>query len=408
MKTKYLIFLLPALILACQSKNPTAPVKKSPELSLTHQKVIQASEKFGLDLFRELNEGERDKNIFFSPLSISMALGMTLNGAAGETAQAMQDVLKFHGLSQGEINHIYRDLLDYLLGLDPKVQLEIANSIWYRQGFSVEQAFMDVNKNYFDSEVKSLDFDDPGAPEIINAWVDEKTHGKIKKIIERIARDTVMYLINAVYFKGTWTFQFDKESTSEAKFYPDQSKHVMAEIMHQTNDFIYYEDENVQAVELPYGDKKFGMVVVLPKYGKSVDQIIQLLVDGRWAVWSSALSPKKGTLAMPKFELEYEKQLVDVLKALGMEIAFSGAADFSGINPVEPLFISDVIHKSYVKVDEEGTEAAAVTAVVVGRTSAGDPPDEFYMNVDRPFVFAIRDKVSGTILFMGKVVNPVE
>ncbi len=407
MNYKCLIILFCGLILACDAKNPAAPEKNVPALSQDHQKIIRASEQFGLDLFAELLEGEKDANIFFSPLSVSMALGMTLNGAANQTAEAMQDVLKFEGLSQHDINRIYRDVLDYLLGLDQKVRLEIANSIWYRSGFAVEQDFIKNNKKWFDSEVRSLDFNDPGAPDIINDWVQQKTHGKIETIIQEIVRQTVMYLINAIYFKGTWTYQFDKESTVEAKFYPTGDSHVMCDMMTQTNEFDYYADENVQVVELPYGGEKYGMVIVLPQDGKTIENIGRGL-DEEWAGWTAGLRQRTGTLLMPKFELEYEKSLVDVLSALGMEIAFTSFADFSGINPDEPLFISDVIHKAYVKVDEEGTEAAAVTAVVISRTSAGGSSDDFYMNVERPFICVIREKASGTILFMGRVVNPVK
>jgi serpin B len=281
--------------------------------------------------------------------------------------------------------------------------MEIANSIWIREGFEALQAFLDVNKTFFDAVVEVLDFSDPGAADIINAWVKEKTHQKIEEIVEKpIDAMTVMFLINAIYFKGTWTYEFDPDETAAEVFHApggDQTVQMMS--MNVT--VPYMQTEDFQAVNLPYGDELFSMVILLPKPGKDIDALVAALSDEDWANWLGAFAEQEGDIYLPRFELEYETSLNEVLMALGMEVAFTGAADFTGIHPAGGLFISNVKHKTYVKVNEEGTEAAAVTSVEIGYTSA---PEGFVLRVDRPFLFVIHDAHSKALLFVGKIVDP--
>lgn len=379
-----------------------------PVITLTaqQQRLIEADNAFGLDLFRMLSEAAPDTNVFASPLSVSMALGMTLNGADGETRAEMERTLRLAGLSPDEINASYHTLIDLLTTLDDDVRFEIANSIWYRDTFSVEQAFLDLNTAHFDAAVQALDFDGPEAPNRINAWVDEKTHGKISQIVDGpIDPQTVMYLINAVYFNGDWTHPFDEEMTRDDAFTQADGTTTPVRMMAMYDaSFPYLAHDAFQAVDLPYGDSLFTMTIFLPREGVSIDDFVDTLDADDWNAWTAALSPTKLTsLQLPKFKLEYKTSLKDALSALGMEAAFQpGRADFSGINPNQrDLHISDVLHKTFVEVDEEGTEAAAVTSVVVGVTSIG--PDPITMRIDRPFVFAIREQATGTILFIGKV-----
>ncbi|MFC1611918.1 serpin family protein [Myxococcota bacterium] len=367
--------------------------------------LAQSSNQFGFKLLDEVVSLSEGGNVFVSPLSVSMALGMTYNGAKGTTAEGMATALEYGDLTLEEVNHAYRDLINLLTTLDPKVTMEIANSIWYREGFNVLDAFIEVNQLYFDAVVSALDFASPEAAATINAWVDAQTHGKIDSIVEPpISAATVMFLINAVYFKGTWTYEFDEEHTRDDTFHVSGSEQKTVKMMSIEGDFAYLETEDFEAVDLPYGEGLFSMTVFLPKAGTDIDQLIADLNQETFDAWTASLSIDQGQLSLPRFELEYEAGLNDVLAALGMGQAFSPSADFSGINGGGGLFISNVKHKTYVKVNEEGTEAAAVTSVEVGITSAG--PEGFVMRVNRPFVFVIHDHHSGALLFMGKIVDP--
>ncbi len=378
--------------------------KEVRELTQIEKNVVSSSEEFGLNLFRKINEFEGDKNIFISPLSISMALGMALNGAAGETYTAMQSTLELSSLSSQEINEAYKSLIELLTQIDPKVQFQIANSIWYKNTITFEKQFIDLNKTYFNAEVEGLNFSDQNSVKTINSWVDKSTNGKIKSILEKIPDEAIMYLINAIYFKGTWQYEFKKSETIDDLFTLSNGKKVNCEMMVQTNDkFRYFSNSNFQAVDLRYGSGDFSMTIFLPNWDKTEDVILEQLNKENWNLWINSFTESQGTIQLPKFELEYKYNLNDVLKALGMEISFSENADFTNLYKPGGVFISNVEHKTYVKVDEEGTEAAAVTSVEFGATSIGGG---FVMRMDRPFIYIIRESNSGSILFMGKIVKP--
>lgn len=395
----------------CSNKPVDPPYTPPRELTAAEKHVVEADNKFGFKLFREVVKQDKDSNIFISPLSISMALGMTYNGANGATEEAMRNVLELAGLSEQEINESYRSLIDLLTQLDPKVIFEIANSIWYREGFPVKEEFVNINQTYFDAEVAALNFNTPDATKTINGWVDEKTRGKITKIVgDKIDPATVMFLINAIYFKGTWTYEFDEDDTREDWFTLPDGSQIRCQMMGQENEFSYFENDLFQAIDLPYGDEEFSMTIFLPRPGVGIDSLIGEFDQDNWDSWLGSFAKDTGTLYFPKFTLEYKISLKEVLTALGMGIAFDRyQADFSGIAELTELlgnlYIDEVLHKTFIEVNEEGTEAAAVTVVVVGQTSIG--PSGFVMRVDRPFVFAIRENHSQTILFMGKIVEPV-
>ncbi len=380
--------------------------EKKVNLTASEQKIISSSEIFGLKLFKEINNNEGDKNIFISPLSVSMALGMTLNGANSSTYDSIKAVLELNGLTEKEINESYKSLIDKLVNLDPKVAFNIANSIWFRNTMTFRQDFINTNKTYFNAEVSGLDFNNPASVDVINNWVDLNTKGKITQIIDRIPPEAVMYLINAIYFKGDWKYQFNKDDTKDDFFNTLDGSQVPCKMMAQGNNFNYFSNELFQAVELPYGDSSFSMIIFLPAPDKDINDVINRFTETNWNAWLGSFDVKEGVIHMPKFELKYDIRLNKILQALGMGIAFSGAADFTKMYSPGNLFISEVKHKTYVKVDEEGTEAAAVTSVEISLTSNNGGSSKFYMRIDRPFIFVIKDNHANSILFIGKIINP--
>lgn len=377
------------------------------ELSELEKTLVRSSGDFGLKLFKKVDQTEGNNNIFVSPLSISMALGMTLNGANGMTKDEMEQTLELAGLSVEDINQSYQSLIQLLTGIDPKVQFQIANSIWYRQGMTFEQDFIDLNKTWFNARVAAVDFNNAEtAAALLNSWVSENTNDRIKKIVEPadIDGNTVMFLMNAIYFKGTWTYQFDKSMTRMENFsLPDGTKKPVL-TMHLNGDLDYMQNEFFRAVDLPYGDGKYSMMILAPGDGVEMGAMIAQLSGTNWQNWINEFSKQTVALTLPKFKLEYEIRLNDVLIALGMRSAFyAGQADFTRMQKTGGLFISEVKHKTFVEVDENGTEAAAVTSVEIGMTSVSK---SIQMRIDRPFVFAIREHNSNSILFIGKIVDP--
>ncbi|MEJ2635369.1 MAG: serpin family protein [Calditrichia bacterium] len=386
----------------------TEPLQKSKrQVTAQEEKLISSDNRFGLKLFKEIDKLNTDKNLFISPLSVSMALGMVLNGAVGDTREAMESALELQGLTQEQINQSYQSLIQLLRNLDPKVVFQIANSIWYRHDLEFEQDFINLNRKYFDASVTGLNFTDPNSVNIINNWVDQNTNGKIKEIIDQLSPLDIMVLVNAIYFKGTWTYQFKKELTREDDFHLPGGSTVKCRMMHQQNKFNYQSNDEFQAVDLPYGDGDFRMTIILPKPNIEVNTLLQTLDDEKLGSVLQGFSGKEGTLEFPAFKLEYRIGLNDVLRSLGMGIAFDpNKADFTKLyNGPLNAYISSVLHKTWVEVNEEGTEAAAVTSVTVGVTSiGGDSP--FYMHCNRPFIFFIRENHSSSILFAGKIMNP--
>ncbi|MCE2412923.1 serpin family protein [Candidatus Poribacteria bacterium] len=373
--------------------------------------VVTANTKFGFNLFDEIRKTEQDKNIFISPLSISTALAMTLNGASGETEQTMTNTLQLQGLGSEAINRGYAGLRQILLTSDPKVTLAIANSLWARQGFSFKPDFLQRNTQFFGAEISTLDFDAPSASQTINQWVDTNTNGKIKKIVDdEIDPSKVLFLINAIYFKGTWQREFNPLRTRDDTFYLSSGDEKQVPMMTQNHWYPYYKGEEFQAISLAYGDGQMRMYIFLPDPESDLNIFLENLNAENWENWMPQFRTQDVSLVMPKFKLEYRKTLNNTLKVLGMDIAFDPAlADFSRMAPLEisgqNLYIGEVIHKTFVEVNEEGTEAAAVTSVGVIETSAVSPPPIPFI-VDRPFFFAIHDNETKTILFMGVVAEP--
>ncbi len=395
-----LVFLFPS----CKKNNPL-PEPVPINLNQKAKAVVIANNQFGLELFKQISDtGFATKNIMISPLSISSALSMTYNGAKGQTKEAFDNTLHFTGLTLDEVNQSAKDLTDVLMAVDPKVTLAIANSIWYKQGFSVEDDFITRNQTYYYADVKPLDFGASQSVITINNWVDDKTNHKISKVVEMLNPDDRMLLINAIYFKGDWRNRFNAAETGSGSFHFEDGQSAFVEMMHATGDYPYFENAVLDALEMPYGQGNFSMVVLLPKEGYKVKDVLDALNAEVWSSWQEQfVLADEVPVTFPKFRFSYEKGLKDALSVLGLSEAFSNNADFTGINKDGGLKINCVKHKTYINVDEEGTEAAAVTAVTVGTTSAG-PGHPFV--ADHPFVFIIKEKYTHAILFAGVVANP--
>ncbi len=369
----------------------------------TELQVSAANTRFGLDLLSRVHRSAQEPNVLLSPLSASMALGMTLNGARASTWDAMRSTLGFGGLTEAEINEAYRGLIAQLRARDPKVEFTLANSVWHENTFSVEQPFLQALRTYFDAEVSALDFRSAAAPGIISKWAEDRTGGRIRNLIQSIHPLEVMFLVNAVYFKAPWSAPFETSATAPAAFTRLDGKTVQVPTMTADQTRPFFRDEAVEAVELLYADSAFGMVVLVPGRGRTLDDLIASLSPARWQAWMDRLTPGRLMLRMPKFRFDFSTLLNQPLADMGMAVAFQAfVADFGRITRTRnDLYISRVQQKTFIDVHERGTEAAAATAVGIGVTSL--PPS---IVVDRPFLFAIRERSSGTLLFAGRVGSP--
>ena len=397
--------LLILIISATSCKKEPEGTKQPKPIDLTTKanEVIAGSNSFGIDLFR-LTAISEDKNMMLSPLSASTALTMLLNGCDTQTYQQIRDMLGYQGLTIEEVNAAYHSLVGQLLNIDPEVKLALANSAWYRQGFDVKPAYLNTLDSAYDARIAGLDFNSPSALETINKWASDNTNGKIPKVLDAIDPYAVMFLMNALYFKGNWTYQFDPGQTASIPFHLKNGSVVDVEMMRSlfTNVKIVYDDA-ATVIELPYGQQNFSMVIILPD--NSLDEYLPGFDNVDWSRITANLDaitePGEGEIILPKFKFEYEKKLNEQLKSLGMIDAFdSELADLSGISD-DDIYVNFVKQNTFVDVNEEGTEAAAVTTV--GIYTTGLPVT---IMMDKPFIFAIRERMTNTLLFIGKVEQP--
>jgi len=417
MDTRYsthIIFCLMGLFIAScsssvtDSERPTVPLR---ELNAVERQLVEADQSFSHELFRSVVAEDDKENIFISPLSVSFALGMAINGAEGKTFEEMQETLGFTSLNLQEINEGYESLMSLLNGIDPNVVMKIANSAWLKENtININEEYLERIKTHFSAEFSELDFTNSDATDTINDWVNQKTNGKIEKLFsDKIPPGMVLLLVNALVFEADWTNPFDPELTEKANFHIETGDSTEVDMMKRRAVYPSLFNEEVNMLNIPYGDSLFGMTVLMPA---DKDTPIETFVrekinQDNLNAWSDNISDKRVILQLPRFELKYEIKLNRILEMMGMPKAFNPKeANFAGmlsdsVGIFKGLFIDDVTHKTFVKVDEKGTEAAAVTSVGFGATSV--PPA---MVVDRPFVFIIRERTSGANLFMGMVKNP--
>lgn len=373
--------------------------------------VVEGNNIFACDLYAQLKQ--KDGNLFFSPSSISTALAMTYAGARGNTAIQMADVLHFT-LNQERLHPAFFALMQDLTANAEKrpYQLAIANALWGQSGYPFREEFINLTKDYYDAGFKEVDFKDEQQRELtrqkINLWVEEKTNNKIKELIQqRILTDlTRLVLTNAIYFKGTWVAQFNPDQTRNSPFTLIAGEKVEVPMMSQAKDFNYSENDVLQLLEMPYAGEELSMLILLPKQMNGLKEVEDLVTVENLENWLSRLQKQEVVVSIPKFKMSAEFLLNETLTSLGMSDAFSSvSADFSGMTP-DPvgLYISKVIHKAFVDVNEEGTEAAAATAVVMTLKAIPEPKPVF--RADHPFIFMIRDMRSGSILFLGRVMDP--
>jgi serine protease inhibitor len=393
--------LLVSVVLLAGCEAITGPRKPAPSWSKVplDERVTDAYTGFGFELFRQLRAADPHGNVFVSPTSAAFALAMTYNGAVSRTADEIALALGIGHLDRETINATNRIWLAALRETgDPKAELAIANSIWYRDWFPVRASFLDRVTTYYGAEVLPITTADA-----INAWVDRETRGRIDEVVEEIADDVVAYLINALYFKADWTHRFDRAATRDSPFRRADGSTVQVPMMWQEGRFETRVDQDMSMVRLPYGSGRFSMILALPREDRGLEGVAERLTPDRWRRWMTEFGePGILQVGLPRFEVEWESSLVESLKALGMEIPFDpSGADFSDMFEARGAYIDEVIQKTFLRVDEEGTEAAAVTVVEM-RVVSGPPTIVF----DRPFFLAIYDHATDTILFLGQITDP--
>jgi serine protease inhibitor len=398
------------MLLFISSCNKTAdeklPVSPVP-ISLTSDQVslINSGNTFAFDIFKRiLEKSGESENVIISPLSISCALSMTLNGANGETRDAMLEALRVNGLTPEIINNSFKALSEALLSVDKRVLISIANSVWSEKNFEVKIPFRNILTNYYDAESKSFDITDPQAYQAVNTWIEDKTNGLIKNMLNGLEDNTVMLLINAIYFKGKWNLQFNKDKTADMPFYKTDGTTSEVPMMKQVSDYKVYSGNGFVLAEFPYGQGNFVMDVILPEGENGINTLAPLLNEDSFNGYLEQMYKRETDLSFPRFKYGFKDKLKNTLSDMGMGIAFSGSADFSNISDIG-LMINDVIHQAFIETNEEGTEAAAVTIVEVGTTSV--PPAPLALTIDHPFIYFIRETSTNSILFMGKVADPL-
>ena len=387
-------------VLVCSAASGAQPA------AVRTAELVEADNKFGLEVFNRITAAKPQENVFISPLSIALALQMTAHGSAGATWDAMAGAMNVSGLTPAEAAAGNLALRDELLKADKKVRLDIANSLWLRKDVKLQKQFAADCGKYYQASVTTLDFARPSAVTTINDWVAKNTNGRIKEIVSELTPEEILVLVNAIYFKGSWSKEFDPKLTSPREFHL-VSGPAQRRMMNREDRFRYKADDAMQAVALPYGDGRLNMYVFLPSQKDGLGRLIDATKPDNFTELFDGFGEKKGTVVLPRFKIEFEQNLVKTLQKLGMGLAFTPGADFSRmVVPPATAAISDVLHKTFVEVNEEGTEAAAVTGVKMMATAMPRPEEKFDFVCDHPFLCAIRDDVTGSVLFLGAIFDP--
>ncbi len=414
MKSRLSLLSLSVLLLfftACENSNEPTPVSKPNvrQMKAAETALLTSSNNFCFDYFKLLAETEKSQNSLFSPYSAHTALSMLLHGADGVTKQEIKDALRIPTQSDDEVKSSFKTLKEYLLQVDPSVTLNIANSIWARQGYSIGEKFSATMKDYYQADVTSLDFDNPTSLKTINGWVNQQTNGRIPTILDKLNAEDMMVLLNAVYFKSDWKTKFDASKTVKSSFTKDDKTVIQVDMMQSDKmEAWHYSDSQVQFVDIPFGNGAYSFSVLMPQGSQSLDAFVASFTNEKWqqiVAKAPKLSDSIGQiqLKMPRFKFEYEHKMIPLLQTLGMNLVFTDQAELPYLfaNNMN-LSVSSVKQKAFIQVDEKGGEAAAVTSIVVGVTSIGAN----FVTIDRPFMFIIRERNSNSILFIGKVHSP--
>ena len=408
--TSLLLLSIVLIFISCEKSNldkeNKLPEPMKIQLRGSEASMQKSDQAFAFDFFAKVfdeEQNDNDENFMVSPFSLSMALAMTWNGSAGDTKTAMQNTLGFEDWADEDVNKYFSKLKNAFQETDPSTKLSIANSIWTNQQVKIFPEFISLNKTYYNATVESVDFTNSATVGRINKWAADNTNNLIDKVLEKTKSDDLMYLLNAIYFKGIWVSEFDVKNTSKMNFTADNGSQVKVDMMHQEANFNYAHDETMQVVELPYGNKSFSMMVLLPKEDKNLEDVAHVLQQSDyWSNLKREFGNKKVDLFIPKFKTEYSKKLNDVLTDMGMGIAFEAdKADFSRMSDRD-AYISFVTQDTYIATDEVGTEAAAVTVVGIVETSA-PVTESVVFKADKPFIYMIQENSSGSVLFMGAV-----
>lgn len=366
-------------------------------------RISEGTNEFSFNFLHTLQQTQAPgENLFVSPLSLHMALGMLLNGAEQETADEILKTLEMEGVSLSDLNNAYKTLINDLPVADSKVNLGLANSIWYKSDFEVKPDFQSVLKNSFNAEVTGLPFND-AAKDKINQWASDKTNGKIKQVIKEITPDHVMFLLNALYFKGDWKYQFDAKNTRDETFKLENGSGKPVKMMYAKSSFKNFSAAGYDMVQLPYANGQFNMTLLVPKGENTVNKMLTDINSGDWERFRNGTSESNIEVGLPRFTLEYSAQLKQTLEKMGIQKAFTSAAELGKIHATADLFVDFVKQDAFLGIDEKGTEAAAVTSIGIGVTSAG-PNQKIVCN--RPFALIISENTSNTILFMGRINSP--
>jgi len=392
------------LLSSCKKPDnlPTKPVPI--DLTVKQAYVVTSANTFAFDMFNQILSAKSNANMLFSPLSISYALSMSVNGAANSTRDSIIKALRVEGITVDDLNRSYKDLTDALLKVDSRVIMDIANSVWTEKNFNVKEAFVKTLIDYYYAETGSFDINDPNAITPINKWISDHTNGLIKDMIDKLNSNDVMLLINAIYFKGKWQSQFDTRLTTARTFtHPDGSS-ADVPTMHQKESLKFYYGNGFNMAELPYGQGNYVMDIILP-YQNDLSSVESSLTAEHLASWTGSMINRKVDLYLPRFKYGFKLDLNDILSSLGMGIAFGELADFSNASDIQ-LYISRVIHQATIETNEEGSEAAAATVITFGATSI-NPNDPVIFDVDHQFIYLIREVSTSSILFMGKVTDPL-
>ena len=397
-------------VTGCGKESDSVSLKSSNDVEFgkeDYKKITSQNNELGFKLLAGANE-DGNGNVFISPISLYMALSMLYNGAEGKTKEEIAKVLHVEGIDVNELNRANASLRLKLQNDTSPIRLNVANSIWLNDNFHFQSTFLKNTSHYFNAKIEEIDMHNQNTPKWINDWGKNSTKGKINKVVdEPLNADVVAMLINAIYFKGDWTYPFYKEQTQKQFFYLKDGTTKDIPLMVLNEKLAYFEHEKFQAISLPYNDETMSMKVLLPNENSSLKELESMLTMDHWKQWNSAFQKRNGTILLPAFQLEYEVLLNKFLVDLGMATAFSYNANFSKmIKEKNSLAISEVRQKTFLDVNEEGTEATAITSAAIAETSA--PVDSFYMKVDRPFIIVITEDETDTILFMGSIANPNE